>query len=251
VREFHLREETGWALDLEELQRTVTPETRAIAVCNPNNPTGHIFSEAEMRAVVQAADRVGAWILADEVYAGAERVSDEMTPSFFGRYDRVLAMGSLSKAYGLPGLRLGWVTGPPDTLDEIWARHEYVAISSAMLSNQLAALALSPEVRPRLIQRARKYVRSGFSVLTDWLAQHGETFRLVPPQAGAIAFPRYRLGIGSSELAERLRSEKSVLVVPGDHFGMERFLRINIGLPERRLLAALERVRGLITELGR
>ena len=250
VNEFHLREERGWALDLDELERAVTPETRAVAVCNPDNPTGHVMDETEMEAVVRAAGRVGAWILADEVYAGVERLTEETTPSFYGRYDRVLAMGSMSKAYGLPGLRMGWVAGPPATLDEIWARHEYVALSATMLSNKLTALALSPEVRPRLIQRAREYVRAGFSLLEIWLEQHGDTFELVPPQAAAIAFPRYRLEINSTELAERLRREKSVLVVPGDHFGMDHFLRISFGLPEELLLPALARIRELIVELG-
>jgi len=249
VNEFRLREERGWALDLDELERAVTPATRAISVCNPNNPTGHVLSAAEMDAVVRAAERVGAWILADEVYAGTERLTDETTPSFYGRYDRVLAMGSLSKAYGLPGLRIGWVAGPPKTLDEIWARHEYVTISATMLSNRLAALALSPQVRPRLIRRAREFVRGGYSVLQGWLDRHGETFRLVPPQAAAIAFPRYELEIGSSDLAERLRREKGVLLVPGEHFGMDRFLRINFGLPEERLVPALDRVRELLDEL--
>ena len=250
VNEFHLREERDWALDPDELDQAVTPATRAIAVCNPNNPTGHVLTESEMDAVVRAAERVGAWILADEVYAGAERRAEEPTPSFCGRYDRVLAIGSLSKAYGLPGLRIGWVAGPRATLDEIWARHEYTTISASMLSNRLAALALSPQVRPRLIRRAREYVRGGFSVLRGWLERHGETFRLVPPQAAAIAFPRYDLEIGSTALAERLRMEKSVLVVPGDHFGLDRFLRINFGLPEERLVPALERIRELIDELG-
>jgi len=249
VSEFRLREERGWTLDLDELDRAVTPATRAVAVCNPNNPTGHVLSEAEMDAVVRAAERAGAWILADEVYAGAERLTEETTPSLYGRYDRVLAMGSLSKAYGLPGLRLGWVVGPPEILDEIWARHEYVTISAAMLSNRLAALALSPEVRLRLIRRAREYVRGGFAVFQAWTERHAGVFRLVPPQAAAIAFPRYELEIGSSALAERLRREKSVLVVPGDHFGMDRFLRINFGLPEERLVPALDRVRELLEEL--
>jgi aspartate/methionine/tyrosine aminotransferase len=250
VNEFHLREEQDWALDLDELERAVTPATRAVAVCNPDNPTGHVMSQAEMEAVVRAAERVGAWILADEVYAGVERVGDETTPSFYGRYDKVLAMGSMSKAYGLPGLRLGWIAGPPETLDAIWARHEYIALSATMLSNKLAALALSPEVRPRLLRRARDYVRGGFSVLQAWMERHGETFRLVPPQAAAIAFARYRLEIGSTELAERLRKEKSVLLVPGDHFGMDHFLRISFGLPEEYLLPALDRIRELIVELG-
>ncbi len=249
IKTFNLKEENGWALDLDQLEAAVTPQTRLIAVCNPNNPTGYILSSAEMDAVCAAAGRAGAWILADEVYRGAERETDGETPSFYGRYPRVIATGSLSKAYGMPGLRIGWAVGPVDTLDEIWARHEYVTISAAMLANKLAALALSPAVRPRFLQRTRSYIRRGFPVLADWMAEHSDTFHLVPPQAAAIAFARYRLDINSTELAERLRMEKSVLIVPGDHFGMDRFVRISFGLPHRVLVPALERIHQLVRSL--
>jgi len=249
VKSFRLREDHGWSVDLDELERAVTSSTRLIAVCNPDNPTGYVLSEPEMDAIVAAAERVGAWILSDEVYRGAERTVEPETPSFYGRYPRVLAVGSMSKAYGLPGLRLGWVVGPEDTLDQIWARHEYTTLSATMLSNKLAASALSPQVRPRLIARARDYIRRGFPVLEQWMAGHGDTFTLVPPQASAIAFLRYRLEVGSSELVDRLVREKSVLIVPGDHFGMDRFLRISFGLPHDYLVAALDRIHELVEEL--
>ena len=249
VKSFHLREEEGWAPDLDQLADIVSDQTKLIAVCNPNNPTGHILTEAEMQAVVEAADKVGAWLLADEVYAGAERLSDEQTPSFWGRYERVLANNSLSKAYGLPGLRIGWVVGPPDTVDEIWARHEYTTIGTTMLANKLAAIALSPQVRPRIIKRTRDYIRRGFPILDGWLESHEGLFDLVPPQAAAIAFARYHLEINSTELAERLMHDKSVLIVPGDHFGMDHHLRISYGLQPDYLRAGLERIRELLVEL--
>jgi aspartate/methionine/tyrosine aminotransferase len=249
VKEFHLREERGWAPDLDQLDEAVTPRTRLIAVCNPDNPTGYILSEAEMDGIVAAAERVGAWILADEVYSGTERLTDQQSPSFYGRYDKVVATNSLSKAYGLPGLRLGWLVGPPDTVDDIWARHEYTTISATVLSNRLAALALSPQVRPRLMQRTRRYIRSGYPVLQQWMDGHGDTFRLTPPQAAAIAFVRYHLGINSTQFTEWLRQEKSVLIVPGDHFGMDHFLRVSFGLPHDYLLAGLDRIHELIVEL--
>ena len=251
LKPFHLREELGWAPDLDELNDAVSERTKLIAVCNPNNPTGYILTEAEMDGVVAAAARVGAWLLADEVYSGAERLTDTQTPSFWGRYDKVLAMNSLSKAYGLPGLRIGWVVGPMDTVDELWARHEYTAIDTTMLANRLAAIALSPQVRPRLIQRARDFTRQGFSILDGWLESHEGTFSLIPPRAAAIAFPRYHLDINSSELVERLIHEKSVLIVPGDHFGLDHYLRISFGLPPDYLRAGLDRIHELIVELQR
>jgi aspartate/methionine/tyrosine aminotransferase len=250
VKSFNLKEEQGWALDLDELNDTVSDKTKLIAVCNPDNPSGYILTEAEMDAIVAAADRVGAWILADEVYSGAERLTDTQTPSFWGRYDNVLAHNSLSKAYGIPGLRIGWVVGPADTVDEIWARHEYTTIGATMLSNKLAAIALSPEVRPRLIQRSRDYIRRGYPILDAWMEEHEGTFSVVPPQAAAIAFVRYHLDVNSTDLVNRLMREKSVLIVPGDHFGLDHHLRISFGLPPDYLRAGLDRIHELIIELG-
>jgi aspartate/methionine/tyrosine aminotransferase len=251
VRECHLTEERAWAPDLAGLEAAATPKTKLIAVCNPNNPTGRIMSGAEMDAVVAVAERTGAWLLADEVYRGAERESDEETPSFYGRYDKVLAQGSMSKAYGLPGLRIGWSVGPAGALDDMWARHEYTTISTTALANRLTALALSETVRPAILARARRYIREGYPVLEEWMKGHGEMFALVPPQAAAIAFVRYRLDVNSTELVERLRDEKSVLIVPGDHFGLDGHLRISFGLPHRYLGDGLDRIHEMLVELER
>lgn len=244
---FHLKEEQGWALNLSELN--ISEKTKLISVCNPNNPTGYILTEEEMDSIIAAAERVGAWLLADEVYSGTERVTDVETPSFWGRYDKVLAINSLSKAYGLPGLRIGWVVAPADTIDKLWARHEYLAIDTTMLANKLAAIALSDEVRPRLIERVRNYIRRGFPVLDTWLKSHEETFSFVPPHAAAIAFVHYHLDMNSTALVERLIHEKSVLIVPGDHFGLDHFVRISFGLPHNYLKPALDRIHDLIVEL--
>jgi aspartate/methionine/tyrosine aminotransferase len=242
VRDFHLQEAAGWAPDLAELDAVAGPDTKMICVCNPNNPTGRILSAEEMDAIVAVAERCGAWILADEVYTGAERERQEETKSFYGMYDKVIAIGSMSKAYGLPGLRLGWAVGPSDTLTEMWARHEYTTIATTALANELAALALSPDVRPKILDRTRGYIRRGYDVLQAWARENGETFQLFPPDAAAIAFARYDIDVESIELVERLRDEKSVLTVPGDHFGIGRCLRISFGLPHDYLTGGLDRI---------
>jgi len=249
IKTFQLQEKESWGMNVAELEEAVTSETKLIAVCNPNNPTGHTLTETEMAAIIACAERVGAWILSDEVYRGADRVSEEENPSFYGRYDKVVAVGSMSKAYGLPGLRLGWTVAPEETINDIWARHEYTTISATMLSNKLAAIALSPEVRPRLIQRARDYIRRGFPILQEWMHSHENIFSLTPPDASAIAFIRYNLDINSTSFVNRLCKEKSVLIVPGDHFGLDHFVRISFGLPKEYLVPALDRIHELVVEL--
>ncbi|MHC4638222.1 MAG: aminotransferase class I/II-fold pyridoxal phosphate-dependent enzyme [Planctomycetota bacterium] len=248
VKPFYLKEENGWAPDLNQLDNIVNDKTRLIAVCNPNNPTGYILKDQEMDAIITIADRVGAWILADEVYSGAERTSNEITPSFFGRYDKVLAVGSTSKAYGLPGLRLGWVAGPPDFIDDIWARHEYVTISATMLSNHLGAIALSSGIREKLLERTRQYIKNGYDVFSEWIKNSGGMFSLVPPQASAIAFVKYKADVNSTEFVERLVRDKQVFIVPGDNFGLDGFFRISFGLPVKYLTQGLDRIQSLILE---
>jgi aspartate/methionine/tyrosine aminotransferase len=249
VKTFSLREDKDWTPDLDELEDVVSESTKLIAVCNPNNPTGYVLSEAEMNAIIRMAEKAGAWILADEVYAGGEQFTDEVTPSFYGKYDRVIAVGSMSKAYGLPGLRIGWLVGSPEVVDAIWVRHEYTTISASMLSNKLAALALSEKVLPLIRQRARDYIRKGFPVLQDWMDKHPGVFTCIPPQAAAIAFVKYNMNIKSTGFTERLVHEKSVLIIPGDHFGMDRFLRISFGLPKEYVLGGLARIHELINEI--
>jgi aspartate/methionine/tyrosine aminotransferase len=249
LRTFRLHPEEDWTLDVDELEAVVTPQTRLIAVCNPNNPTGRVLTPSEMEAVVAAADRVGAWILADEVYRGAERATDEETPTFFGRYDRVIAVGSMSKAYGLPGLRVGWAVTDPALVDEIWARHEYTTISATMLANHLAALALDSSVRPRLLERTRGFIRRGFPILERWLQHHAGLLEARSPDAAAIAFVRYHRRIESAELAGMIRDRAGVLVVPGVHFGEDHHLRVSYGLPEDQLTAGLEGIGRVLEEI--
>ncbi len=242
VKTFSLKEELGWSVDIDEVGDVVSDKTKLIAVCNPNNPTGHIMTDDEMNAVVKAAERAGAWLLSDEVYAGAEHHQEEVTPSFWGRYDRVLAVGSMSKANGLPGLRIGWVVAPADMVADIWARQDYITISASMLGNKLAAYALSPEVLPRIIARTRQYVRSGYKNLDNWVQEHSDLLSVIPPQAAAIAFVRYHKEVNSSELVQRLIKDHDTYIVPGDLFGLDHHLRISYGMSADYVNEGLSRI---------
>lgn len=241
VKEVHLCEASGWAPDLDELAAAATARTRMIVVCNPNNPTGAILTEAEMDAIIETASRSGAWILADEIYQGSER-SGKTTRTFWGRYDRVIVTNGLSKAYGLPGLRIGWIVAPQDRIAKMWSYHDYTTIAPGTLSDTLARVALSPGGRTRCLERTRSICRHNFPLLERWIEAHGTMFRMVEPKAGAIAYVRYDLPVNSTRLGERLLREMSVLVVPGDHFGMDQFLRIGYGPEPDYLTRALELV---------
>ncbi|MBI9048957.1 MAG: aminotransferase class I/II-fold pyridoxal phosphate-dependent enzyme [Anaerolineaceae bacterium] len=242
INTFSLREDSGWHLDEEALQKAITPNTKLVAVCNPNNPTGHIFTNNERQLIVNATQKAGAWLLADEVYSGAEHWTDEVTPSLWLDYDKVLAIGSLSKAYGLPGLRIGWVVTQKDTADEIWARQDYVTICTTQLSNQLAAYALSPDVRHRILQRTRTLTRQGYQNFKQQMDAYPELFSFTPPDAAAIGFVRYNKEIPSRTLVDNLIQKHKTYVVPGAHFGLENHLRISYGLEEAYVNEGIKRV---------
>jgi len=241
VKPFHLREENSWAPDLEELGRAVTRKTKLIVLTNPNNPTGAVLSAEEMREIVRIARQAGAWILADEIYQGAEREGGR-TPSFWGCMNKVICVNGLSKAFGLAGLRIGWIAGPPRLIRSVWPRHDYTSICPSILSDTLARIALSPIRRDRLLRRTRAILNTNYPVLESWLKKHRETFRFVPPRAGAIAFCGYNLGLDSIELALRIIRDQSVFLAAGDLFAVGRHLRIGFGAETTRFKAALARI---------
>lgn len=248
---FPLDPDRQWALDIDAMNEAVTDQTKLIAICNPNNPTGQILTEVEMDAVLQAVERSGAYLLADEIYAGAERETDTVTPTFYGRHDRVISAGSMSKAFGLPGLRVGWLVGPKDLIDTLWQRHEYLTLSSAILSNHhLAPLALRSDVRDHIFARTRQYIRNGWENYQPWLKANEDILSLVPPQASAISLVRYNLNTDSVTLVNRLIREKSVLIGPGDYFGVPNHIRISYGLPPDYLNPGLERIADFLRQVA-
>jgi aspartate/methionine/tyrosine aminotransferase len=248
VRGFNLVEERGWAPDLDQLDHLVDDSVKLIIVTNPNNPTGAILTEDEMDRIVATAERVGAWIIADEIYAGAE-LDGTWSPTFWGRYDRLVITAGLSKAYGLPGLRLGWAVGPTDFIADLWSYKDYTSIAPGTLSDLLARIALAPATRRKIYQRTRRILCENFEPLRNWLAERGDTFRFQAPRAGAICYTRYDLNINSSELAQRLKDEQSVLIVPGDHFNMDGYMRIGYGVPKEELIEALDRIETVVKSI--
>jgi len=247
VKPWWLREELRWAPDVDELSRLMTPKTKMIAVCNPSNPTGAVLSEDTMEAICAAARKVGAWVLADEVYRGAE-FSGETTPSFYGRYERVLCTAGLSKAYGLPGLRTGWLVGPAVMAEKLWGYHDYTSIGPTMLTDRIAALALKPERHAQLLERTRRILRDNYPAMRDWLGKHENLFKHVPPRAGAIAWIGFRKKWNSADVAEELRARQGVLLVPGEQFAMPGYLRIGFGEDVGKLQKALGRLDEWIAE---
>ena len=240
-----------WALDLDQLDRVTRRKPRVLMVCNPNNPTGAVLTEPEMDAIVSAARRARAWIVADEIYRGAEVGTNRSSATFWGRYDKVIVTSGLSKAFGLPGLRLGWAVAPARLIEQIWRHHDYTTLTPSMLSDHLGRIVMDPVNREKLLTRSRQIIRRNLPVLEAWLAQHDDIFDYIRPAAGAIAFAKYRLPIPSMRLVERIRRRRSVLLVPGDQFRAGRGIRFGFGYDIGRTMAGLALVRAELRLLRR
>jgi aspartate/methionine/tyrosine aminotransferase len=241
VHEVHLRPEEQWRLDLDRLESLASRKTKLIAIVNPNNPTGTVLSQAEMRRVVEIAVKTGAWLHADEVYRGTEFGGSE-SPSFWGLYDKLICVNSLSKAYGLAGLRIGWIVAAPETIQALWRRHEYAVIAAGGPSMKLAEIALEPKKRQWLLDRQKRLSLQGHQMLEDWVGKQGGRFSWQKPAATSIAFVRYHLDMPSLELAGYIREKVSVLVAPGSTLGSENHLRIAVGYEGDKLRTALGRI---------
>jgi len=248
VKPYYLKEELQWQPDPNELKKLVSPKTKMIAVCNPNNPTGAVLNEEVMSTIVDLAKEANAWLYADEIYRGAE-LSGEETASFHGMYEKVIVAGGLSKAYALPGLRIGWLVGPYKEIADIWARRDYTTIATSVLSNRIAALALQPELRAKILRRNCKMLNENLIVLKEWADSHQGLFRFIPPQAGGMVFLSYNMGVNSTEIVRLNMNVKSTFIVAGDCFGMDQRVRIGIGSEKDYLLTGLKRISETLNEI--
>ncbi len=239
VKPFSLREDLDSAPDLDEIRGLVSPKTRAIVMCNPNNPTGAVLDREVMKAIVDIASDAGATVYADEVYKGVELDGQE-GPSFRDLDDRAIVAAGLSKALAHPGLRIGWLVGPEDFIAEAWHRNDYTTITTSVINERVATMILEPERRQAILERNRAMLRENLELLVRWIDQRREHFRFVPPKAGGMAFLHYDHDVNSTAFTTRLREERSLLVLPGDVYGMDHYLRLGIGERSDYLLAGLE-----------
>jgi aspartate/methionine/tyrosine aminotransferase len=248
VRMFRLRQDQGWEPDWDEFEQAVTQNTRLLYLSNPNNPTGAVLSHTAMRRIVDRCNLTGTWILADEVYLGAE-IDRPRTTSFWAMGDRVIVTSGLSKAYGIPGVRIGWIVGPPELVAECWTQHDYLTIGPNTLSDRIARVAVQPENRERCYARTRDILRHNLPLARGWVHGFGGRLTWREPEAGAIALVRYDADVPSLAIAERIRTKQSTLIVPGIHVGLEGYLRIWLGGREEFLTEGLRRIGAELTPL--
>jgi aspartate/methionine/tyrosine aminotransferase len=239
VSPWQRRYEHGWAHDLGTLERLVRPATRVLYVNQPHNPTGTLMDRGTFERVVELAQAHGIVLFSDEVYRELEHDPGSRLPAACDLDERAVSLGSISKSYGLPGLRLGWlVTRDADLREAIMRLKDYTTICSSAPSEVLTAVALRN--RNALLERNLGIVHRNLTVLEEFFARHGETFDWVRPVAGPIGFPRVR-GVPDIERFCARLADHGVLLLPGSVYDEPEHVRVGFGranLPEA--LAVLE-----------
>lgn len=239
VRRLPLQETDGYLPDFDRLGSLVSPRTKVIALSNPNNPTGSLIDSAGLETIARIADTVGAYVLCDEVYRGTTQVEDSLTPSMADLYSRGISTGSMSKAFSLAGLRLGWIVGPKNVLDLAAVHRDYNTISVGMLDDYFASLAL--EHCDAVLARSRRIVRTNLAVLDAWVKTQ-PSMSYTKPLAGTTTLLRYGRPQPSYDFCVDLLEKTGVMLTPGQAFEMEGTIRIGYANPEAALREGLKRV---------
>ncbi len=220
--------ESGYRYDVDALEKLLRPETRLIVINSPHNPTGAVLSAEGTRRVYRLAESVGAWVLSDEAYRWLTIPGgDPPATPIFDHGPRGISVGTISKPFGLPGLRIGWIAAPREVVSACWGMRDYVSLSPGKLNDALAQLAF--RFRERIIERNGAIIAANLAAASKWIKQHSGLLSWTPPRAGLLALLRYQHPMPSLELADMLATEYGVMLAPGSAFGYEHHLRIGVG----------------------
>jgi aspartate/methionine/tyrosine aminotransferase len=225
---WHCRRENGFKFDLSELEGLVTSKTKLIVVNSPLNPTGTTLTNADMAGIYAMAKNVGAFLLSDEVFRWLHPASApcEMAPAF-NLGDSAISIGTMSKPFGLAGLRTGWIAAQPEFIEKCRALRYYVSFSTGSINDLLATIALKN--KERIFQRSNGIITTNLALAEQWVAARANLLSFIAPSGGPVGMLHYRLDIPSIQLADRLAAEYGVLLAPGTVFGLESYLRLPLG----------------------
>jgi len=219
----------GWGLDMDSLRKAVQKNTRALVINSPHNPTGHLLTRRELNEIVDLCRDHQILLFADEVYRYLEYREEDQLPWACDIYENAVSLGVMSKSFGLPGLRIGWIaTRNQEIYRKMAAFKDYTSICSSAPSEFLAAVALRHY--EQLVERNLQIIKNNLVHIDGFLAKNRELFTWIPPQASPIAFPRLNIKAGIDEFARELVEESGVLILPGTCYGMEQpFFRLGFG----------------------
>ena len=245
---WRLTPENGFRFDLDELERLLRPDTRLVVINTPHNPTGAMLEPSEIEQIYRWVEQREGWLLADEAYRWLDLPgSAPLAPPARDLGPRAISVGTFSKPFGLPGLRIGWYAAPPEIVAAGWAMRDFITLSPGKLNDLLALNALRR--RDAIAARTRSIVEQNLATARAWFADHADIVRWREPRGGLLALLTYGLEMPSLPLANRLAEEYSVMLAPGSAFGLEYHLRLGIGQRPDVFEAGLERFGACLSDL--
>jgi aspartate/methionine/tyrosine aminotransferase len=245
---WRLTPDNGFRFDLGELERLLRPTTRLVVINSPHNPTGAMLEPAELTQIYRWVEERDGWLLADEAYRWLELPgSAPLAPPARDLGSRAVSVGTFSKPFGLPGLRIGWCAAPEEIIAAGWAMRDFITLSPGKLNDLLALHALRR--REAIAARTRSIVERNLATARAWFADRHALVRWREPRGGLLALLNYGLDMPSLVLANRLAEEYSVMLAPGSAFGLEYHLRLGIGQRPDVFAAGLERFGACLADL--
>lgn len=253
------RQPPDWRFPLQEaLELVSTLRPKALFVNDPNNPTGSYMTHREIEELVLEASRLGTTLVFDEVYWGTERGEPKVSVVQASEQGNLISVSGLSKTYGLPGLRIGWVAASSRRISELaWSVKDYTSIAPSVLSDKIASLILKQDVVVKLRDRARRVVEENMRAFLAEISGK-ELFEPYPAKSGAFIWVRVPWVEDTLGLAYTIYKQRGVLLVPGECFEMRGYMRIGLGMkPEhfrvglRELVESMDSLKKELTAEGR
>ncbi len=239
------QDENGWKIDIEKLEKLITEKTKLIVINSPNNPTGYAFTEEELKRIIEIAKKHNIYIFCDEVYKGIE-LDGIKRPWMVDLYEKGISLGVMSKAYGLAGLRIGWLACKDEyLLEELVKMKHYTTICSSVPSEFLSLIALKHS--DELLERNKKIIEENLSVAEDFFSKYKKIFKFNRPMAGPVAFLKILIDTPISEFCDDLIKEKGVLLLPANIFSWDKQY-FRIGLGRKNFKEALEKFEEYLIE---
>jgi aspartate/methionine/tyrosine aminotransferase len=240
VSEWRVTPESGFTFDLDALEALVTDRTKLIVVNSPHNPTGAVLSQADLERIAAIADKSGAWVLSDEAYRWITHPGGiELPGPMRDIYPKAVSVGTMSKFFGLPGLRLGWLAATAELASQCWELRDYTSLSPAMLSDRFAQIAVANHERVR--ERNDAILAKNLEKARAWFAENGDIVSWREPRAGLLAMVKVHGMDNTDALSEHLAAHAGVMLAPGSAFGLPGYLRIGIGQRPEIFAEALDR----------
>ena len=221
--------ESAWSLDIDALAQMIQPNTRAVMINSPHNPTGFHITAQDQEKMIQLLRSKGILLFSDEVYREIELDPRDRLPAACDLYENAISLGVLSKAYGLPGLRLGWIaTRNQEVLAKMTAQKDYTTICNPVLSEKLGIIAVRN--REAIIARNRTIVLTNWALCQGFFKRHADKFEVITPRGGTMIFPRAKPGFNLQKFMATLLDQKGVMIVGGEHFDMPtEYFRLGLG----------------------